>query len=293
LLELLAAMAVMLIVSGAIFSVLIAHQKSYTSTTMKANMHAGLRSATELLAQEIGQAGLLAPPCASPAATCTTAITLQAAVSSSSSAQTVSVSSTTGMYVGEILQIDVGSSNQEAVTLLSPIGSSTIKGIFANSHNSGALVTAVGVFPNGVLTTAAGNRLELFGDINGDGNMVYVRYDCDTTAGTLKRSVTPITASTINTAEVLLYNLAQNGTNCFQATTQSIAGYTLTTSVGVTLTLQTTEIDPQTGNYAQEKNTFSNLTPRNIVMGVTLSNASLTDHLQPTPQNVTTNLQTQ
>ena len=47
----------MTIVASAIVVALGYSQKSYTSTQAKANMHAGIRSAAELMTQEIGQAG--------------------------------------------------------------------------------------------------------------------------------------------------------------------------------------------------------------------------------------------
>jgi len=50
-------MAILLVVAGGIFSSLNYYQKSYDSTMLKADMHAGVRGAAELMAQEIGQAG--------------------------------------------------------------------------------------------------------------------------------------------------------------------------------------------------------------------------------------------
>jgi Tfp pilus assembly protein PilW len=276
-------MAIMLIVSGAAFSLLIKNQNAYSSTAYKADMHAGLRSATELLEQEIGQAGLLSPPSA----------TLSAAVTASGTAQTVSVSSTAGMYVGEKLQIDVGTS-QETVTLVSPLTSTSIKGIFSKSHNAAAIVSASGIFYQGILSVSS-TQLQMFGDINGDGTMVYVQYDCDTTAGTLSRSITPwsTTASAKNPSVVLVDNLfgPAGVTTClFQSSSTTVAvsgqNYTFVTQVGITLTTQTRERDPLTGQFGWETKTFLNLYPRNVVMGTTLANAGLTQYLQPTPSNL-------
>src|SRR4029077_14321266 len=112
----------------------------------------------ELLTQEIGQSGLVSLPSPSP--------TLSAALTANSSAQTVQVSSTTSMFVGEKLLIDARTS-QEVVSLTAVSTSpSSISGIFNLNHASGAPVNVVGVFPNGVMTTSTATELQLFGAIN-------------------------------------------------------------------------------------------------------------------------------
>ena len=60
------------------------------------------------------------------------------------------------------------------------------------SAPSGAGIAAVGGFATGVVppTVANGSTpslLKLYGDINGDGSMVYVEYTCDTGTGRLSR----------------------------------------------------------------------------------------------------------
>jgi Tfp pilus assembly protein PilW len=57
LLEFLASVAVMTLIATAAIACLTYSQKSYSSTQARANMHAGIRSAAELMTQEIGQAG--------------------------------------------------------------------------------------------------------------------------------------------------------------------------------------------------------------------------------------------
>ncbi len=274
--ELLVAMGVMLVVSGGAFSLLIAYQKTYTSNVLQANLHSGLRSSTDLLAQEVSQAGLLS----------VTPTTLTTAVTGSSASQSVGVASTTGMFVGEKLLIDQGTS-QETVSIAA-IGSSTVSGVFTGSHSSGALVNAVGVFPQGILSSSTATQLRIFGDINADGTLVYVRYDCNANAGTLSRSVTPITAATSNPAVVLVDNVTANpgGTPCFRYTSTTVAGYTFMTSVSLTLTAQTTQIDSWTRQLVSETKSFNGLSPRNVLLGLALANAGLTSQLQPTPPGV-------
>src|ERR1051326_4417281 len=198
--ELMMATIILMEISGTTLSILGNYQKQYTSTVLKADMHGGLRSTIELLEQEIGQAGLV-----SLAQT-----TLSANVATGT--QTVAVGSVTGMFVGEKLQIDLGSA-QETVAITSiNTSSKTIGGVFQSSHSSGAIVKAIRIFPQGILSaTSDANHLNIFGDINGDGTTVYVQYVCDTTTThTLTRSVTPITANAKNSAVVLIDNLMAN-----------------------------------------------------------------------------------
>jgi hypothetical protein len=226
-----------------------------------------------MLTQEIGQAGLLS----------FSGTTLGTAVTGGVSVQSVSLASAGSVFVGEKLIVDAGTS-QETVAVTA-INGNYVTGIFKNNHGSGAPVNAEGVFPEGILSSSTGTELRMFGDINGDGTLVYVQYDCDTGAGTLTRSTTPITSSSANPSQVLLQGLVANpdGHACFQYTTSTAAGYTFVTSVGVTLTVQTAQKDMQTGQYATMTNTFGNLASRNILSGLTMANAGVTSRLQPIP----------
>lgn len=279
LIEAVASLTIVLIIASAIFSGLAQFAEIGQSQQMQMDMHSGMRGSSEMLTQEIGQAGAL-----NYAGT-----TLSAAVTVNASAQSVAVGSTANIYDLEQLLVDTGSS-QETVTVTA-VTATSLSAIFTKSHSSGAPVTALGVFPSGVLTTTStASRLDLFGDINGDGTIVYVRYTCDTVGGTLSRSSTPITLSTLNTTQVLLQGLVANpgGTACFQYTTTTVGSYTLVTNVAVTLTVETSETDPQTGSYITQTKTFNNLVPRNLLAGVDLANSSLTTLLQTTPAGVTT-----
>jgi prepilin-type N-terminal cleavage/methylation domain-containing protein len=295
LLELMVAVAILLAISAASVSFLMGFQNYYISAAMKADLHSGMRGATELLQQEISQAGLLSlgPNCSSTVVTgCPT---LTASVTGGASPQTVAVSSTTGMFVNEYLRIDAGAA-QETVTVTAIPSSTSFSGIFVNNHSSGAIVQAVGMFPQGILSTlSTGSQLDMFGDINGDGNLYFVQYNCNVAnSGQLTRSITPLTATAKNAAVVLLDNLNPSGNPdlkpCFNfpGTTQVTVGsttYTFETAVGVTLTLQTEEIDPTIQKLGQEKNTFLNLGPRNIVAGVPLASAGNVTYLQPNPSS--------
>jgi prepilin-type N-terminal cleavage/methylation domain-containing protein len=277
-LELLVSLTVLLVVAGIALSALNSAQHIYTSQQSQVDMHAGLRSAFELMTQEIGQAGALSSDVK----------TLTPTIHGGVAAQNVAISSTAAIFVGEKLTVDTGSS-QELVNVTS-IGSNQITAVFTKDHSAGALVVARGVFPQGVLSSSTATSLKLVGDVNADGLLDYVQYDCDTTAGTLTRSITTVApgVTTRNPSQILLTNLIANpgGTPCFQyASAVSASGYTFVPSVGVSLSVQTAQRDPQTGAFVTMTKSFSNLSSRNILAGLTMAQATpaMTNRLQATP----------
>jgi Tfp pilus assembly protein PilW len=298
LLELMASIAVLLVIMGGLVTVIDSSQRSYLRTELKSDMYENVRGVAELMEQEIGQAGLASLPSPGP--------TLTAAVVALAQAQTVNVSSTTSMFGGEQLLVDAGATNEELVTLSATgVTATTVTAIFSKTHAAGTPISVLGVFPNGIVApgTTDGSTsvaepgvsvLNLFGDINGDGSLVYVRYTCDTskTPGTLTRSVTTITpgVNTIGPSQVLLSTLIPNpsGTACLQYTTNTVGAYTFVTNVGITLSVQATKPDRQTGQYPTMTKSFLNLSPRNISAGYEWASAypSNTTRLQATPANV-------
>ena len=277
-LELLVSLTVLLIVAAITLAALNSTQRLYTSQQTQSDMHAGLRGAFELMTQEIGQAGALTSDVK----------TLTPTIHSGASAQNVAISSTTSIFIGEKLTVDTGGSQE--IVAVTDIGSNQISAIFTKDHSGGALVVARGVFPQGVLSSSTSTSLKLFGDINADGSLVYVQYDCDTTGGTLTRSITTIApgVTTRNASQTLLTNLIANpsGTPCFQyASAVNASGYTFIPSVGISLTVQTSQRDPQTGAFVTMTKSFSNLSSRNILAGLTLAQATpaVTNRLQATP----------
>jgi Tfp pilus assembly protein PilV len=282
LLELLASITALLVIGSGALSALSYYQGIYQRTQLTANMDDTTRSAFDLMEQEIGQAGLLS-------STSNQVTTLGASVTGSGTAQSVAFTSASSVFVGEKLLVDVAS-NQElvAVTVLS---SNNMTGIFATSHSNGAVVNAVGVFPQGVLSTSTANQLQLVGDINGDGTLVYVEYNCNNQSpgpGTLTRSITPITAATKNASSILVDAVLPNpgGTACFQYQSVTVGGFTFVPQVGVTLTVRSSSLDPVTGQYLTVTKQALDLVPRNVQMGLNLANASLTNRLQPIPPGV-------
>jgi len=337
--ELLVGMAVMLVVAGAVVSIISFNEKAYGRTVQQSDMYENVRAVAELMAQEIGQAGFVDLPGGG-----TSGATLSAAVTfNPTTAQTVAVSSTTSMYVGEILLVDTAAKEEPvtltAVTSTSISATSDLPPTSVNPpHSSGAFIHAIGVSPKGIVapassaTTLGGvpcvtvptgvtntatdgstcSVLNLWGDLNSDGTLVYVRYTCNdptsTAPGTLTRSVTTITpgVNTISTAQTLLSTLALNPPNsalasplntlptpCFQydLSTQQNPNNTITynmiANIGVTLSVQSLRPDPITGQYLTMTKSFLDLSPRNILAGYEQANAGDSTRLQDQPPNVT------
>jgi Tfp pilus assembly protein PilW len=287
-------MVILSLIVGGFISALSSSEQSYARIELGSDMYENVRSVAELMAQEIGQAGLVSLP----------TTTLSSAVAANAAAQAVNVSQTASMYVGEQLLVDAGSANEELVTLTA-VASTTMSGIFKNAHASGASVTVLGAFPSGIVPVGATDGstsvaepgksvLNIYGDINSDGSLVYIRYTCDTsvTPGTLTRSVTTITpgVNTIAAAQTLLSTLIPNpgGTPCFQYTSYPVGtpSNTYVTNVGLTISVQSLARDPQTQAYLTMTKSFLVLSPRNVLAGFELGNAGLTTRLQAQPPNV-------
>lgn len=287
LLELLVALAILLTISGVVLTGLVQMTKTQGTISNRTEMHASVRSATELLQQEIGQAGKISLPAA---------VTLAAAVTTTG-INAVGVSSVAGMFNGELLVIDAGT-NQETVALTSvaPSGNQ-ITGIFNNTHASGAPVTVAGAFSSGIVPTnmtngSTGTVLKMYGDINGDGNMLYVEYTCDTTNGFLYRNTMPFDAAVKlapTGAQILLPNVLPNpgGTPCFSYQQKTVGANTYVIDVAVTLTVQTQNPDPQTNQFQKETKALLNVSPRNVFEGWQLASDLVMNRIQPMPPNVT------
>jgi prepilin-type N-terminal cleavage/methylation domain-containing protein len=236
LLELLVAVTILVIVAGAVMAGMISTTRSQSSVMNRTQLHASVRNATELMEQEIGQAGKLG---ASPGLQFSTAV---AAIGSTSPTITAtSGTATTGLYVGEQLVVDPSTINEETVTISAIPSSTSITATFANTHPANTPVLVLGGFASGIippdtsskyvfsgtgtanttLTTgttgqsSSGSTLKLYGDINGDGTMYYVVYKCSPNSsgtGTLYRYVSTdiTTATTVSAGTLLLDNLATN-----------------------------------------------------------------------------------
>ncbi len=273
-------------------------------------MHSGIRGATELLAQEVGQAGRVATP---------VQITLTNAVAASAScdqtspglnASTVQVNSVSGlwatggaMHASYALITTFDGPLRETVPLWSiATGPPRISSCFLNPHAAGTSIMVLGAFGNGIISPGTANGstatvLKMFGDINGDGNMVYVEYTCDTVnAHKLYRNTMAYDAvakPALANALVLLNNIQANpgGTACFtyqMSPPLIIQGQPLTVvlDVAITLTVQTQQVDATTGQYQTETKALLNVSPRNMFDAYSLAGLGYTDHIQSTPATV-------
>jgi type II secretory pathway pseudopilin PulG len=289
-LELAVAMGIMLVVTGAGMSAILRVTNAQQTIWNRTEMHSGVRSATELLQQEVGQAGRVAP---APSVTLTGAVGV--------GALTIGVTSpsgtpTAGMFIGE--QVIVDSNISQETVALTALTANSITATFLNPHNNGVPVTVAGGFSSGVVPTATvngstGTILKLFGDINSDGNMLYIEYTCDTVGGNLYRNTMAWNAAAkpaVNPSMVLLRNIVANpgGAACFTYQTQVVGGISYITDVAITLTVQTQQQDPLTKKFQTETKALLNVSPRNIfdVWQLANNNPPLTNRIQPMPPTV-------
>jgi prepilin-type N-terminal cleavage/methylation domain-containing protein len=284
LIEVMISLLVLLVVAGAAFYALAYYQRNYGSSRLRAVMHEGMRGAVELISQEVGQAGLL------DFQTTTSGLT---PIVPALGDQSVVLGSVNSIFQNQILI--VGSADTEETVVVDSVNfaTSTIQAIFAKNHPPNSIVRAYGVYPQGILSSSTANDLKIFGDINNDGNISYVQYHCDTSAGTLSRAVTtPVTPDPSlaknTTYDVLVNNLIPTpGVACFQYTPKTLGTYTFVTSVAITLSAQTSKVDPQTKQYVTMRKSFLNLAPRNVLMGLELAQNGYRIRLQPTPTIIT------
>ncbi len=285
LIELMVAMLILMVVSGAVLKGVMDMSTLHNTIMNRTDMHAGVRNATQLLSQEVGQAGRVSLPAA---------VTLTGATVIGATAATVS--SATGMFVGEQLLVDAGT-NSETVTITAIAANVLTTTAMGSAHAAGVPISVTGGFSAGVVPATAANgstatKLKIFGDINGNGSMVYVEYWCDTANGRLYRNAMPFTAGakpayTIDM--VLIDNILANpgGTPCFTYQTQSAAGVDYVTDVAITLTVRTQNRDANTQDFQTESKALLNVSPRNVFNVWQMAGLGNTNRVQPTPASVT------
>jgi hypothetical protein len=303
---------VLLIISSAVTSALLQMTSSQRTIWNRTQLHAGVRSATELLQQEVGQAGKISLP---------GTVTLPAGVAAAGAA-TVAVwvngavpATMSGFFVGEKLVVDVGGPTpcvatqpcQETVTVTAvDTAAKQITATFAYLHFVNTPVNAFGGFGTGIVPPLAGGfpngseptKLKLYGDINGDGTMVYVEYTCDPLpggTGNLYRNVMPYDQAPPKApptaGQVLLSNIQTNpgGTACFTYMPNPLPivnADTYVLDVAITLTVNTQVIDPLTKQFQTETKALLNVSPRNVFNVWQLASAGVIERVQPMPDTV-------
>ena len=282
LVEMMVATLVLMLVCGTVMTGVLDLTNLSMTVTNRTDMHNGVRNATELLTQEVGQAGRIALP--APVTLANTA---------AQASPDLTVTSTTGMFIGE--QLMVGTDNSQETVTVTAIPSATTLTVtpLDFTHPAGTPVTAPGGFSSGVIPPTAANgstgtRLKIFGDIHDDGNMVYVEYWCDLANGRLYRSSLPSTtaakpAPTID--QVLIDNVEANpdGTPCFTYQTETVTGTTFVTGVAITLTVRTQRADRNTGDFQRETKALLNVSPRNVFNVWQMASLNIDNRVQGTP----------
>ena len=315
LVELMVAMTVMLLISGAAISALLRMTSTQATIWNRTQMHSGIRGATEVLQQEVGQAGRIALPPGSPVSLSANSTACTTAAAAPNCTTTFTVNSTANLFVGERLVVDTAVNQQTVeVTVIPSATTLTVRSASPSgsvlAHGNNSPIQVYGAFSAGVIPPLAspssypngstGDTLKLFGDINADGNMVYVEYRCTATAttlGDLTRNVIPwtqTTASLVATpSQTLLSNITLNPdlTPCFTYQTLAVNGTYYVTDVAITLTVQTQQIDPITKQFQKETKALLNVSPRNVFNAWQLAALGMPERVQPTPPTITALLQ--
>src|SRR5215469_9233317 len=363
LMETMIALVILLGVSAVVMSGMVQMMWTQGTIVNRTEMHTSVRSATELLQQEIGQAGKISLP--TPPAAVAWAMLTPVIVPGATGVITLPVNfnvvdpaGNPVLYEGEWVTVDTGL-NKEAVQLTCAVGpgscpvpSNTWNATFYYSHAPGAIlgtgtvgipITIPGAFSSGIIPPAAnvmpnpppgyagypdfpagypvapalnngstGTVLKLFGDVNGDGNMVYVEYTCvpgtPANPGFLYRNqvnfwdnqvVPPLDPSMIVLTGVLTNPNAANGAAvpCFNYQLQTKDGalaaahdLAFVTDVAVTLTVQTANPDPQTHILQQETKALLNVSPRNVYDAWDFATLDYSNRVQPTPPLIKANI---
>jgi type II secretory pathway pseudopilin PulG len=330
--ELMVATGLLLVVSSIVTSALMQMTQSQQTIWNRTEMHSGIRGATELLQQEVGQAGRISLPgkiTLDPSSdgvtaaeivtailgadtSCNAAAPLTGATQVALTTDSATETATSGIFADPagpayMLLTTMDGDSQETVKVGSVDSGSLITVCFSKPHAPGTVLLpmgsfATGIIPDsGIINASDGDSLKMYGDINGDGKMVYVEYTCDTANHKLYRQVFYFgdakVAPTDN--DILLGNIRDNpgGTPCFTyQTTQNqtppcctVQGtaFNFVLDVAITLTVETEEIDPITRQKQTETKALLNVSPRNVFNAWMLASIGYTDRIQSTPTTVT------
>jgi hypothetical protein len=285
--ELMVTTLILTAVSGVVMGGVMNMTQLNATVVNRTSMFAGVRNATALLEQEVGQAGRVSLPAL---------VTLQGAVVADTTAA-VAVTSADNMFVGEHLVIGAGA-RAETVTLSAvDHDANTITATYLYDHAANEPVMATGSFSSGVVPPTVANgstdwRLKIFGDINGTGDMVYVEYFCDIANGRLYRNQMDWDAGEKEdpTVEQILVDSVQpnpNNAACFVYQTKTVNHVPFVVGVAITLTVQSQEKDPVTQEYQKESKALLNVSPRNVFNAWQLASLDIDNRVQPTPDEIT------
>ena len=269
-----------------------------TLQSNRSEMHAGIRNATALLQQEVGQAGRLAFPAL---------VTVPAAIPLGDQWVVVSPS-VTSMYIGmklEIIGKDAANQDIEEIVMVNDINTATnsIRATFILNYVANARVMPAGGFAEGVIPTtrangSTANVLKLVGDVNSDGSLVYVEYTCDWNDRRLYRNMMPYDTKPadkpdLSVEQVLLDNLLPNppdpdGTArpCFTYEQRTFNSTTYVINVAIMTTVRTDEKDKKTGEYQTVTKALLNVAPRNVFHVWQVASLNYRERIEPLPTSV-------
>ena len=367
LMETMVALVILLGVSAVVMSGMVQMMTTQGTIANRTEMHTSVRAVTELLQQEIGQAGKISLPQPLPGVAWAMTTAVPAGVTPDTpvtiNAATFNVADpVTGnplLFEGEWVTVDTGAPTcvplqvacQETVQLTCAAGigncpapSFTWRATFNYTHTPipiaipgivtvGVPISLPGSFGTGIIPPAAGvmaappagyagypvwpvnapakgssgTVLKLYGDINGDGNMVYIEYTCvpgnPAAPGFLYRNQVPWTAVAmppLDPSMIVLTNVLANpnaananAVPCFtyqlrtsDGLNAAINDMAFVTDVAVTLTVQTANKDPQTHIFQQETKALLNVSPRNVYNAYEFATLEYRNRIQPTPLNI-------
>jgi prepilin-type N-terminal cleavage/methylation domain-containing protein len=324
LIELLVSVALFLVLAGPILSSLANSQRTYRTSELRVSLEQKMRAALELMAQEVSQAGLqpsgvdtdgLGLPLTTVAASACTGTPATCISASPTADESVQVTSTAGIYVGEWLWVDAGTGpncsttgpcEQVVVDGVSAGPPATISAKFQYNHTTQTIngttyptpIYGLGQYPQGIVppgtTTSGGStssQLELFGDVNGSGNsLLAIIYTCPGSfPGPFTRTVYDGTTG----SQISSTSLIDNVTSCqftypnplptVPSGCGSMSGKSIITSVGVTVTAQSTMNDPTTKAPVTVTKSFLNIQPRNVISALYVACGTIANELQPNP----------
>src|SRR5712692_5252147 len=340
LLETMVSLVVLLAVSAIVMGGMNQMMNSQGTVANRTEMHTSVRDATEVLEQEIGQAGKISLPTPPPGTP--TWLMLTPVFVLGTQPVTVPVifsDKLTTLFDNEQLLVDTGDKQETITITCGPPAAPTpgactntwTAGPFYNTHNNllaGVPISAPGAFSTGIVPPAAGvtagyagytncvpaavqcgstgTVLKLYGDINGDGNMMYVEYTCapgpPTAPGFLYRNQVAFNAAAklpVDPSMVVLSNVvrSQDATGavvpCFTYQVVPVGtnpDFAFVTDVAVTLTVQTQLQDPQTHQFQQETKALLNVSPRNVFNAFLLARQGNDNRVQAMPLVTKTNI---
>jgi prepilin-type N-terminal cleavage/methylation domain-containing protein len=301
--EMMVAVAILMVVCGIVMRGVLGLTDVSRMVSNRTDMHNGVRNATELLTQEIGQAGRISLP--GKVTLAATALKGTNLLTVASTASSDTVPATSGMFLNEILLL--GSDGTQEPVVVSAIAGNvvTLVDTLSKDHAAASPVEVAGGFAEGVIPPLAGGyangstgtSLKIFGDIHDDGRMVYVEYNCDFATGRLYRNSMAYNAgakAAPNVEQVLIDNIEHNPidpatgveTPCFTYQTQTVVGQKFVVDVAVTLTIHSQFKDKNTNDFQRETKALLNVAPRNVFNVWEQASLGMNDRVQPTPSEV-------